>query len=404
MEFYDISFLKNYLKQKGISQTAVANYLKISRQYMSILLNGQQSANQNHLNINVRYDISPLKKYISKYNISIKKLSNYFNVSYNVFDGYLNGKNKCDTSIIYKLLSLFKVKTYAELINLISNSETPNLLSSDLLYSYDISFLKDYFDNNNIQYKDFFILIGTDYQTCIHLLTGIRKISYNNPLLYKIYECFEVDTYDELKESVNNNIVPDKIKNFVNEDKVNINFLKDYLKLNNMCIRNFAKQVDINYSSMSAYLNRNISIPKERLDKILKYFNVEYNNELEEYCYINGKKKYELINLMIITEILSNKIDNNLLEKYLYNTKINIDIDLNILLDIVKDYRLKDNYMEVILLIFNKKYNFSIYEISSITQVSCEKVTKILRDSIKLYIEKYYEDYTNEEDLKILIK
>ena len=50
MGLYDISFLKDYLKDNNISQNSIARILGISRQYMSIILNGQELINEDKLN------------------------------------------------------------------------------------------------------------------------------------------------------------------------------------------------------------------------------------------------------------------------------------------------------------------------------------------------------------------
>ena len=434
---YDISFLKKYLKQKNISQTAISNHLNVSRQYVSALLFGQELITQKHLdkllelfNVKsydelqelvksdstdsienlcvdhdiIKYDISFLKNYLKKNNISIPKLSNYLDIPYRQFLDDLKGKYKCDNNVINKLLGLFKVKNYDELKQLITY-ETSNLLIDDLLHSYDISFLKDYFYNNNIKYMNFCIMMGLDYRVCMNLLNGLRKLSCNNPFLYKLYDCFNVKSYTELKMMVNNNIVPTKLKEIGNKDVYDITCIKDYLEYNNISQSKLVKDTGLNYSTINSTLNGRIHLSNEKLNIIYKYFNVNNNSELEEYCYINGKKKYELLNYLIISEILSNKIENESLRNYFNNIKLNIDIDLNKLLEIVSSYEINSDYIDVILLIFNKKYNLSINEISLITNLSCEDITKILRDSINLYIEQNYREYYNEEkELKILIK
>lgn len=430
---YDISFLKDYLKQKGISQSELANNLKMSRQYISLLLNGQQLVNQNHLNIilklfNVetydelkelvkndisdsiedlnigidskKYDISFLKTYLEKNNISIRKLSDYLNIPYKSLESYLLGISKCDSYLISKLLELFNVKTYNELIILINNPETPNLLDNNLLYSYDISFLKPYLDNNNIKYNEFANIIKINYQVFLCLLSGKRKISCNNPLLYKIYECFDVETYDELLDLINKNIVPDKLKNICKENSME--YLKEYLKINKVSQNVIANIININYIYFNSYLNDRKSIPSEHMTKILEFFNVDNSSELKEYCYLNGRRKYELLNLLITGEILSSNINNELLKQYLYKVPLNINIDLNELLEIVKNYII-DDYMDTIILLFNNDYNYSINEISYITQLNYLEIAKIFRDCVKLYIEKYNSRYKNNY-LKVLKK
>ena len=50
-EVYDISFLKDYLKDNNISQNSIAKCLGISRQYMSVILAGEETINDDKLNI-----------------------------------------------------------------------------------------------------------------------------------------------------------------------------------------------------------------------------------------------------------------------------------------------------------------------------------------------------------------
>lgn len=425
--YYDISFLKDYIKQKSISQRKFAKYLNMSVQYCSLLLNGQKLANQNHidilldlfnvktynelkklvendknnliekLNINAedkRYDISFLNDYINNNRISKVKLSNYLNISYDTLRFYLEGKNKCDVSIINKLLEMFEVETYEELKNKINQL---NVSDINLIKSYDISFLKDYFDNNNIKYIEFAHLINCNYQILLHFLSNVRRISVDNAILNKIYDCFEVKTYEELVEVVNKNIVPNKLKNISLTD--DLSYLKEYLKLNKVSQRTFAYLLNINYTSFNSYVKGTRIISNQNLEKIYNYFGVKNVDELKDYCYINGIRKQELLELLMKSEILIN-IKNNLLKQYLYSLPINVNINVEDILQIVKEYT-QDKYVDIITLLFNN--NYSINEISLITETNPEDICKIFRDSIKLYIDNFYIN-CKLEDLKILKK
>ncbi len=49
-ELYDISFLKKYFHDNGISQSVLADYFGVSKQYISLLLNGKEFASEEKIN------------------------------------------------------------------------------------------------------------------------------------------------------------------------------------------------------------------------------------------------------------------------------------------------------------------------------------------------------------------
>ena len=142
----DIVYLKQFLKEKKITNKSFMNYLEISKAHMYRLFNNELDMNE---------------KYINK---------------------------------------IFELYDSKELIDQLSKKKKTTKISN----GYDISFLKKYLKNNNITQLELANYIGIKKQYMSLLLN--KEIFANKDHLNKILDFFKVNSYEELQEIANNNL------------------------------------------------------------------------------------------------------------------------------------------------------------------------------------------------------
>lgn len=431
MEKYDVSFLKSYINLKNISyvklskKTEIPYYIishleqftvtenqlkellkvfKVStyEELKELVSNDKKEYTENiDEDIIELYDITFLKSYLVSQKITMTTLSKKSNISTTVLIDRLNGKRKMNRTNLEKILKALNVSSYKELRNLAKTNgiNTGKGYYHDN-YFYDISFLKPYIELKGFTIKDIAKKLDVSFQGLGHSINGKKKISKRT--LDKLLKLFNVSTYEELKELVSTDKtssvmnLSDELIELKEENTIrDITFLKTYFKMTKEKMTDFTKNIDTTYANFNNAINGKYQANEQIISELLKSFNVDSLNELKEMV--------SLLKMRYSTEILLIKPNNELLKNNLYNRKIdNREVDLIKLLELLKKYNISKEEYNVVYLLFNYDNNFSINEISKITNIDIDKVLRIYSDCIQIYLETYYDAY--EYDKKYLSK
>lgn len=418
-ELYDISFLKDYIDLKQIKQSSLVKATGISRQLISKYLKGEYKVKYNTLekilkvfnvstyeelkqlaetdkcvtkesiDVASNYDLSFLKEYFKKHNISSVKILKLTSVSDNV--SYNTNLINVSDEKLREFLKLFKVSTYEELKQLVEDDVDPiTRCNEDIYISYDISFLKEYLDKNKLTISSFADAIDSYESGASYILSGKKTISYKK--LQRILKVFNVSTYNELKELVSNNqkiednsiLKTRKIRYY--EEGKDYSFLKDYFEIMNLTQKDFSNKIQCGRSNFSGVLNGKRKIGKISESKILNEFNLESKEELELLV--------KLLKLRQNSEVLNIDTDSNLLRNTYSNIRLNNeDVDLVKLLEVLEKYQITEEEYNIIYLLFNYDRKYTPNEISKILNIDISIVFKIYSDCIQIYLENIYTGY-----------
>ena len=300
-EKYDISFLRDYLKIKGIKQEEleipkstldrclndgvsfkylpkILDYFNINS-YEELKELCEKEIEKISSNISEKYDISFLKYYLKIKRISQKEFAKELGITSSTLWIWL--KYGIPFEQLPKILNYFNVKNYEELKKLCEKEIEKNSYNID--EKYDISFIENYLKVKVISLKEFAKEIGISESTLKSwLIDGVSSKE-----LPKILNYF----YEEVKEFCKEEIE----KNSSNiDEKYDISFIKDYLKVKGISQAKFAKELDIPTSTLSTWLKD--GMPVRKLSKILNYFNVNSYKELKELCEKEIKENSSNIN------------------------------------------------------------------------------------------------------------
>lgn len=353
MNKYKISFLKEYLKLKKIPFTLLSNELKVSSDRFSNQLNGICVASEEELNsllqifnvssyneliklvkedkntsienINLDiYDISFLKEYLKLKKVYPIEIADLLNMNANSFVKNLNGNTRnINSEQIKKILEIFNVSSLEELKELTKNDKSESIDNFNIERKYyDFSFFKPYLEKNNISlykvYENLDIIQSNFYPK----ISGKAPITQEE--LDKILNLYNVETYEELKNSIDDNVLPEELQKLISKTKNNnydFKFLYDFLKKNDIIIAKLASDMNLSSNLLYSAFYKSYAV-ESTLKTILDYFECNSYEELKEKIEnnLNSEEfidKIKSIETKESVKILSNHYDISFLKPYL---------------------------------------------------------------------------------------
>ena len=247
---------------------------------------------------------------------------------------------------------------------------------------YDISFLKPFLKSNGISQKSIADKMNVSLTKLNDYLNG-RKINDSKMIL--LLEIFNVKSYEELKEMVENSTYY--------EHNYDISFLKEYFKEKSISQTEFADKLGITRSIISNYLNGYILATEKNMVKILNFFKVSSYEELKEMVE-KEKKKSDIKSREKLEEKKSLNFNRaNIYTEdssfYNHNYKDSVlkkaGIDLNKLIKYLNSYDVSVDTYKVVTMIFNDIKDYNISEISDATNFTIPEILNIYETCLQIY-------------------
>lgn len=236
-EKYDLSILKEYITENKINEKKLAKYLNIPITEFKKLLDCSAYASRNMINkltslfkINTYKELvqniqnntlevpeflcdkmSIVKYFMRKNKISNKDMAEYLQINIHTLERYLYGLSEAPDYLIEKIIKIFNASSYKELKEKIENNtlDIPSFFIKKLPNDkYDISFFKDCLIKNKVIKIKMAEYLGLSIGNFRYYF--FNSLIINKNLLDKLLELFNISSYEEFKEKVENNtlIIP----------------------------------------------------------------------------------------------------------------------------------------------------------------------------------------------------
>ena len=272
----DLTYLKKYLKENKTEDGVNIDLLTLNKIEEAIdLLSIQELPVDDK-----KYNISFMRDYLNVKGVTIEKFAKYLGISRAHIYRVLNGEYLINSNYLNKILELFKVGSYEQLQELVRN-DLKRIKTDDI----DMDNLRQFLKDNKISNLVFANYLGIKKAHVYRLLNGGLKL---NPLYKnKINILFDSE---ELIEELANESSKNR-KHSIGSEIYDISFLHDYLKEKKISQNSIAKILGISRQYMAVLLNGQETINEDKLNIILKFFNVDSYEELQELVSINEEQK-----------------------------------------------------------------------------------------------------------------
>lgn len=294
-EYYNISFLKSYVKDKKIKLVDLANYLKISSSALSNYLNGKSEINVEHINklckyfkvetideleeivkiANSKYKINKYIKYILS-RVSVDELSEKLNIPVSTVKNMLAGYTNVKKEQFDKILEILNIKDLEELqTKTDEHNEKQNNIG-------DLSCVREYLKLKNIYLSSLATDMGITHQRLGQYLSNSGMMPYN--LYQKMLDTLEFDSLDELREYLKKD--DEKIENYYEAQDLQI--IRKYMKLKNITFTDLSVRMGVSYATISNYINNKKKMTYHKFKKMLECLGFENVNQIKQII-----KQYE---------------------------------------------------------------------------------------------------------------
>lgn len=296
------------------------------------------------------YDIKFLKQYFKYNNVNIKLISQMIGIDSSALYKSLNNGRKINKNNLNKILKFFGCENYKELKEKVEHEMKNNIklspfLSEKNIKQYDLSFLKDYLEYSKISLRCFSRMTNISAYTLNNYING--EYCYSKVIVNKIFEYFNVKTFDEIHEKIEE-LKQNKCKELPNNKAIyNMSFLKEYILKFNMQLSDISIHLDINKTLFSKYINGKRLVTNDTLQKFLDLF------DSKSYDDLKNKIKYSIENNK---QIILNEKKHTQPKEY----------DISFLKEYLTLFKIRKS-------VFSKQTNISIYKLNNYLNGSIEE-------------------------------
>lgn len=233
------------------------------------------------------FDISFLKDYLKIKGIYISNLSSSLNIKRNELDKLLNGEDLASLDLLKKILEILKINNYEELKKIASN-ELNSYKENSSSIKIDPNSLKKFIEDNQITYINLAKYLNVSRSSVYKLCK--EEIPLKERFLSKLYPLVSSDNPKEYLRKQLSSINVTNIKGAIYD----ITFLKDYLEESNIQQSLIAKTLNVSRQYISFILNKQDLITLSQLKPFLTFFGLNSYEELQEMCLNKEQKKLTL--------------------------------------------------------------------------------------------------------------